>query len=429
MTQWFPSAFSLVVSRLSPSLTRDNRHARDSSLEPFFFIREREPVIQAVTDICGMSDAQKTCIPPNALSTDVTHSALDFQDERRMSRTKDEGKAWVEGKSAKVLEGFFIITVVGAFQVAAWRGIWQVTDEYVFPEHDGVSAFFCFVVGHVAMLPAIVFAHHLQDGLGGGTSTGLFVVISRLYTAVCSVLAVWQWRGTWHLLNYYIGTSWEGFASTGGVSLVAMILLQIMVTIPCPPYGLEIDFRETYFSNADISFFGIEWKGELHAKYVVDRIFAVFITFQPAIVFWRAIWGLQDLFFFPENLVHNFLASLVLGVVVTAVAFVTRTWIRRLTRERKGISRLVIEYPYVLFCAFGCISLWRGIWEMFDICLIPDDYSLSNKITAVVGLIGMMAMYIGNTIACRGLTRDGKGTNGHDYHRDYFEEIWRMIKT
>lgn len=44
-------------------------------------------------------------------------------------------------------------------------------------------------------------------------------------------------------------------------------------------------------------------------------IYALIIGFA-VVSFWRGVWGLQDLYLFPENLVWSFFASILLGIII-----------------------------------------------------------------------------------------------------------------
>jgi hypothetical protein len=53
-----------------------------------------------------------------------------------------------------------------------------------------------------------------------------------------------------------------------------------------------------------------------------QTIFALIIAFA-VISFWRGIWGLMDVYLFPNNLPMSFIASLVIGLVILILTHYT----------------------------------------------------------------------------------------------------------
>ena len=42
---------------------------------------------------------------------------------------------------------------------------------------------------------------------------------------------------------------------------------------------------------------------------------------------------------------------------------------------------------YILLIAFAIVSFWRGVWQLSDLYLFPDNPLLSNLISLTVGVL------------------------------------------
>lgn len=42
---------------------------------------------------------------------------------------------------------------------------------------------------------------------------------------------------------------------------------------------------------------------------------------------------------------------------------------------------------YIILIAFAIVSFWRGVWQLSDMYLFPNNYLLSNLISLVMGVL------------------------------------------
>lgn len=42
---------------------------------------------------------------------------------------------------------------------------------------------------------------------------------------------------------------------------------------------------------------------------------------------------------------------------------------------------------YILLIAFAIVSFWRGVWQLSDLYLFPDNPLLSNLISLIMGIL------------------------------------------
>jgi len=114
-------------------------------------------------------------------------------------------------RSCRALALFLIDNVVcgliiGPLTVMHWRGTCSLLDVYLFPDNEVISGWTCCAIGN----GGLIFLVYLQKPLGGWIRldhTLHWIIGYRLYTYVLGGLNVFQWRGLWHLLDYYTGVS------------------------------------------------------------------------------------------------------------------------------------------------------------------------------------------------------------------------------
>ena len=42
---------------------------------------------------------------------------------------------------------------------------------------------------------------------------------------------------------------------------------------------------------------------------------------------------------------------------------------------------------YIILIAFAVVSFWRGVWQLSDLYLFPNNYLLSNLVSLIIGII------------------------------------------
>jgi hypothetical protein len=47
----------------------------------------------------------------------------------------------------------------------------------------------------------------------------------------------------------------------------------------------------------------------------------------------------------------------------------------------------VEKFIRILIAASGIILIWRGIWGVADVLLLPDNYLLSSTVSIIIGII------------------------------------------
>ena len=79
----------------------------------------------------------------------------------------------------------------------------------------------------------------------------------------------------------------------------------------------------------------------------------------------------------------------------------------------KGLPRLLLADVYALAASVGAISVWRGVWCIFDWTWMRYTDSIWPAWAAHFGaLFVLLVLYCSNTALVRGLVRDGAEPGG-----------------
>jgi|TARA_Y100000310_G_C20140849_1_gene560208 hypothetical protein len=52
-------------------------------------------------------------------------------------------------------------------------------------------------------------------------------------------------------------------------------------------------------------------------------------------------------------------------------------------KEKRSLKKVF----YTIIIAFAIVSFWRGVWQLMDMFLFPNNYLLSNIASVLMGII------------------------------------------
>jgi hypothetical protein len=96
-----------------------------------------------------------------------------------------------------------------------------------------------------------------------------------------------------------------------------------------------------------------------------------------AVLVWRGIWDLQDIYLFPDDLITSSLLSAAIGITFGTVAFFAQ--------------HVLNDTVKTVLVAVASISYWRGVWILWDELVWPQDPTLQSVAGLVVGSAVLLA--------------------------------------
>lgn len=156
-----------------------------------------------------------------------------------------------------VLDVLISCLVVAPAVVTYWRGVWVLSQSYIFPSDPTVSAVTSTLVGYFGHLFFTFSQHFFAKSFHPDKNRIVYYLVSRLYTAFFAVVCVNGWRGPWSLLDLYTEMELTSVTAMTVVSLIALIVLRALRNVSAPPGGIAMDRVQGYFEV--MTMFRVSW--------------------------------------------------------------------------------------------------------------------------------------------------------------------------
>ncbi|KAI8042957.1 uncharacterized protein LOC128262915 [Drosophila gunungcola] len=307
----------------------------------------------------------------------------------------------------ELLDMLLSCLVVAPCVIAYWRGTWELMGVYLFPRSLPLSAMASFLIGGLGHFLFTVTQNFFKEHVHPDRRRLTYYTVSRLYTAVFGIVCVNMWRGAWLLCDWL--TSIDSLMIVSVVTAIALVFLvatRTLRNLGAAPYTVTMDHKSDYF-EVDTMFKipGFHQPG----LYVLDTLFSVFVIGSLVVIAWRGVWGIFDLLLFPADRAKSAWGSLLIGYLTVFVTFLIHPLMRYVCRRISGIPKLIICDIYYLMTFFGAVNAWRGIWNLLDVYLYPDNRLLSFWLTHLVPFLLLAALKCSNSILVRGVFIDAEG--------------------
>ncbi|XP_001601769.3 uncharacterized protein LOC100117572 [Nasonia vitripennis] len=308
-----------------------------------------------------------------------------------------------------VLDLVFSATIAGPAVVGYWRGTWGLSGIYVYPKNLDLSSLASILIGFCGLFSFNLGQHVLDECLQPDKHRLLYYLGSRLYTFVFGICCVNAWRGAWQALDLYTEHTFQTVFTTTCVSLLALACMRCLRNIAAPPFAISLDTYAGYFEVPTL--FRVnntrDW-----SLYTLDCAFSVGVVGTLVVFVWRGAWVLFDLYLFPENREHSAIGSLILGYVLVAVTFSLQPLMRYACSRLTGLARLIAADGFLLLSFIGTVNVWRGIWNVLDLWLLPEDPKLSCWITHFGCFVFLVLLNCSNSVLVRGVYIDAEEEAG-----------------
>ncbi|XP_028900718.1 uncharacterized protein LOC105219245 isoform X4 [Zeugodacus cucurbitae] len=257
----------------------------------------------------------------------------------------------------EILDAVLSCVIVAPCVIAYWRGTWELMGVLLFPRSMPLSALMSFLIGLSGHFFFTITQSFFRSYIHPDKRRLTYYVISRSYTALFGIVCVNMWRGSWILCDWL--TSADSLIIIAAVTLVSLMFLIATRTVrnlSAAPYAVTMDHKSDYFD--------------------VDTMFKIPI----------------------------------LGYITVVITFVIRPIIRCICKKIDGICKLIICDVFYFLIFFGAVNAWRGIWNLLDIYLYPDNKILSYWLTHLIPFLVLAALKCSNSILVRGVFIDAEGT-------------------
>ncbi|XP_044271732.1 uncharacterized protein LOC123015810 isoform X2 [Tribolium madens] len=308
-----------------------------------------------------------------------------------------------------ILDAIFSSLVVAPLVVGYWRSVWELMGIYVYPEDILISSCISTGIGIVGHLIFTLPQHAFETYLHPDRNRILFYVMSRVYTVCFAFICVNGWRGPWQLLDIYTKNELLTVVAATAVGFVALTAMRALRNVSATPFTVATDSVKGYFEV--LTMFRVAMS-ERTSLYILDCLFSVLVIGTLVVFVWRGAWALIDIFLFPENETLSAWGSLIVGYSAVAIAFMLQPLMRWLCDRITGFIRLLVADIFLILSLIGTVNVWRGIWNLLNIYLLPNNLELSCWITHWICLIILILLGCSNSLLVRGVYIDAEEPAG-----------------
>ncbi|XP_066592247.1 uncharacterized protein fusl isoform X2 [Prorops nasuta] len=308
-----------------------------------------------------------------------------------------------------LLDTVFSAMVAAPAVVGYWRGTWGLSNIYIYPDDPIVSSLTSIVIGFVGLFSFNVSQGVLSSLLHPDKHRLSYYLASRLYTFVFGFCCVNAWRGSWMALDLFTELTGTTVLATTAVSLALLAGLRTLRNISAPPFSLNLDSCSGYFQVPTM--FRVDNTRDW-SLYILDCAFSVGVIGTLVVFVWRGVWILVDLYVLPEDRETSAVSSLVIGYVIVGVTFCLQPLMRYVCATLEGLPRLIAADAFLLLSFLGTVNVWRGIWNVLDLWLLPENPKLSCWITHVGCFAFLVLLNCSNSILVRGVYIDAEEDKG-----------------
>ncbi|XP_070578011.1 uncharacterized protein [Ptychodera flava] len=298
--------------------------------------------------------------------------------------------------------------------VGYWRGVWNLLNMYLFPNHPDISYIMSALSG-LALILVFGITQNFHKRRFPFT-TVRWHIYSRLYSFLMAFAFLNHWRGLWSLLNFYTSTSLSSTLSSLVIGTTSLVFLRGVKNVALIPSFVYRDHEDTVFDCS--TRFNVNCSGEtvkLKLLFIADLLVSFLFINSFVVFFWRGVWGTLDNLLLPHHKDMSSYASVVIGYGTFIACYLLQypTQIASVNLAQKPFPlHLLFEDVYMLVAGFGAVNIWRGLWYVYDLHILPENFTISNVITAAVGTVILYLLLAGRCLGVCGCAVDGDRSDG-----------------
>lgn len=146
------------------------------------------------------------------------------------------------------LDMAFASIIVTPTVVTHWRGTWNLTKMYLFPDDLLYSGIACISIGIIGQFIFTYCQDTLTDYVHPDKRRLTYMVVSRLYTLIFGLVGIMAWLGLWDILDIYCPSDIYTLAMLTFISTILLVICKGLRNVSSPPFGISTDNSKDYFT-------------------------------------------------------------------------------------------------------------------------------------------------------------------------------------
>ncbi|XP_031623852.1 uncharacterized protein LOC116341117 isoform X2 [Contarinia nasturtii] len=303
------------------------------------------------------------------------------------------------------------IVIVTPLVVSFWYGTWSFMDTFseYFP---AIPTLLC---GSVWNMFIVLSRHHVYEKVKTPhlrektikQKIGRYI-FTKLFIYVFSITCIMVFRAIFLLCAPYD----VGFIPASLMMIVCgsvLVCLKSIKNIIAPPMAIATDCKEVSFA------FPTRFKTHASkepAFYFIDCAFSVIVIGTLVVLVWRSLWVIFDLLIFPREQTLSAWYSLAIGYGIVAITFALQPLMKLACDRLTGLWRIAACDAFLFFSFVGTVNVWRGVWQLLDLHLFPENPVMSNLLCHGVSFFFLAMLNCSNSVLVRGVFIDAEEPMG-----------------
>lgn len=164
----------------------------------------------------------------------------------------------------EAFDKFFSLVILPPFVISYWRGTYNLLNIFVYANNIELRSWLFLIVGILGNFILTYYQRQIQLFLNPETNRIRFLIGSRIYTIISSIICVNGFRSTWHLFDIYFTSNIKQIMVFNMlVGLIVLGTFKGIRNILDTPYFLVNDCYEKYFY--------IPTRYQMSVKYILTK--------------------------------------------------------------------------------------------------------------------------------------------------------------
>lgn len=163
--------------------------------------------------------------------------------------------------------------------------------------------------------------------------------------------------------------------------------------------------------------------------YAWDHFFSTVLIWNAVVLVWRATWGLTDIYLLPESEISSAWTSVGVGIALILLSIPLQIGANKLfTSTKSFVLRVLLEEAVSIIMGIGTVVIWRGIWYVYDLYLLPDSWTLSCWVSHSCTIFVLYLALSGSSILSKGCATSGdtEKSLGCVNNIEYFQYFFKV---
>lgn len=148
------------------------------------------------------------------------------------------------------LDVVFASAIVTPAILIHWRGTWNLWKMFVFPDDLFSSGITFMCIGITGQFIVFYAQNFLDRTFHPDKHRLTFMLVSRSYTYIYSIIGIAGWRGLWDVLDFFSPPATTDVSMLCAIIVIGAILLACLKglrNVSSPPFGISTDNSKDYF--------------------------------------------------------------------------------------------------------------------------------------------------------------------------------------